>query len=294
MDAKLLVVGGKASKGSISLKLPTVIGRSREATLTIAHPMISRRHCEVYEADGLLMVRDLGSLNGTVIGGQRIKEAPLPPDGEFSIGPLTFRAQYQYAGELDGLPAPVLAERKAAAAADGAWTDSPDFQVARRLRPLRSAERRGRAAAPRRKRPSQGWSSRPRRSHSRSRPPYAAPEKGKKSRLAGLMQGHEEGEAIAAGRGGEGPSSRFRGPSAAATRPPTMPRRKRPAGPGRKGEARRATGNHRVPRRRSLRRRPYLASEPDEGPSDDPFDAFLNELGSGLLRAERKLTGHGN
>ncbi len=94
MEAKLIVVGGKASKAKIALKLPTVIGRSREAGLTIAHPMISRRHCEVFEADGLLMVRDLGSLNGTVVGGQRVKESPLPPDAEFTVGPLTFRAEY--------------------------------------------------------------------------------------------------------------------------------------------------------------------------------------------------------
>ena len=110
MEAKLIVVGGKASKGAVALKLPSVIGRGREAGLTIAHPMISRRHCEIFESDGLLMVRDLGSLNGTVIDGRRIKEAPLPPDGEFTVGPLTFRAQYEYAGDLGALPETVLAD----------------------------------------------------------------------------------------------------------------------------------------------------------------------------------------
>ena len=104
MDAKLKVVGGKANKGTISLKLPTVIGRSRKAGLTIAHPMISRRHCELFEADGLLMIRDFDSLNGTVIAEQRIKEAALPPNAEFSIGPLTLRAEYAYEGDLSGLP----------------------------------------------------------------------------------------------------------------------------------------------------------------------------------------------
>ena len=66
MDAKLVIVGGKANKGPISLKLPTVIGRSREADLTVAHPMISRQHCRLFEVDGLLKIRDLGSLNGHV------------------------------------------------------------------------------------------------------------------------------------------------------------------------------------------------------------------------------------
>jgi hypothetical protein len=119
MEAKLVVVGGKANKEEIPLKLPIIIGRSREAGLTISHPMISRRHCEVFEADGLLMIRDLGSLNGTVIGGQQVKESPLPPDGQFTIGPLTFRAEYEYKGDLSKLPAPVLAEPGVAAARAG-------------------------------------------------------------------------------------------------------------------------------------------------------------------------------
>ena len=130
MDAKLIVVGGKASKGTVSLKLPTVIGRSRQAGLTVAHPMISRQHAEVYEVAGLLMIRDLGSLNGTVIDGRRIKEAPLPPDAEFTIGPLTFQAKYEYKGDLSKLPPPVLAdEPHGDAAPTEAWGESPDFEL---------------------------------------------------------------------------------------------------------------------------------------------------------------------
>ncbi len=110
MDAKLIVVGGKTSKGSVDVKSPMVIGRSRKATLTIAHPMISRRHCELFESDGLLMVRDMDSLNGTLIDGRRIKQAPLPPQGEFMIGPLTFRAEYEYEGDPNALPETVFAD----------------------------------------------------------------------------------------------------------------------------------------------------------------------------------------
>lgn len=96
MEAKLLIVGGKANKHDVKLKLPTVIGRSREADLTVAHPMISRRHCELFESDGLIKVKDLGSLNGTYVHGKRIEgEIVLRPNEEFSIGPLTFRIEYE-------------------------------------------------------------------------------------------------------------------------------------------------------------------------------------------------------
>jgi predicted component of type VI protein secretion system len=95
MHAKLVVVGGKANKSQVSLKLPSVLGRSREADLTITHPMISRRHCEIFEVGGVLRIRDLGSLNGTFVRQKQIREAELQPNDEFTIGPLTFRVEYR-------------------------------------------------------------------------------------------------------------------------------------------------------------------------------------------------------
>ncbi len=105
MIAKLVVIGGKTSKRLVDLALPTVLGRSREADVTVAHPLISRRHCEMFEQDGLLMLRDLASLNGTMVGGRRIELAPLLPEGEFTIGPLSFRILYRYDGDPHAVPA---------------------------------------------------------------------------------------------------------------------------------------------------------------------------------------------
>jgi hypothetical protein len=105
MEAKLIVVRGNTNRGTIALKLPTIIGRSRQATLTVAHPMISRQHCEITEVDGLLMIRDLSSLNGSFLDGKRIAVAPLPPGAEFTIGPVTLRVEYEYSGDLSALPA---------------------------------------------------------------------------------------------------------------------------------------------------------------------------------------------
>jgi predicted component of type VI protein secretion system len=104
MNARLLVVLGNAIKREVTLHLPTVLGRSREADITVPHPLISRRHCEISEHNGLLMVRDLTSLNGTMIGGRRIESAALLPDAEFTIGPVMFRVLYEYDGDLESLP----------------------------------------------------------------------------------------------------------------------------------------------------------------------------------------------
>ncbi len=110
MEVTLVVARGKVSRGELVFVPPAVLGRGREADLTVAHPMISRLHCELYEVDGLLMVRDLGSLNGTIVHDSRVVESPLRPDDCFSVGPLTFQARYQYHGNLDDVPAPKLAE----------------------------------------------------------------------------------------------------------------------------------------------------------------------------------------
>ena len=110
VQAKLTVVGGKASKQTVSLQLPTSIGRSRDASLTVAHPQISRKHCELIESEGLVVIRDVGSLNGTYVGSKRIKEAPLPPNATFSIGPLTFRIRYKLDADRSQLPPTIPAD----------------------------------------------------------------------------------------------------------------------------------------------------------------------------------------
>lgn len=95
MEAKLLVVAGDANQTEIKLKLPTVIGRSRDADVTIAHPLVSRRHCEIAEGeDGRLQVRDLGSLNGTFVGQTRVEESVLASGDLLTVGAITFRAVY--------------------------------------------------------------------------------------------------------------------------------------------------------------------------------------------------------
>ncbi len=111
MEVRLTIVGGKANRKVVTLQLPAIIGRSREANLTIAHPMVSRRHCELFEMQGLVRIRDLGSLNGTLVGGKEITEAPLRPNDEFSIGPLTFRVEYDYGGDVT-VVAPVVPEER--------------------------------------------------------------------------------------------------------------------------------------------------------------------------------------
>src|SRR5262245_35173513 len=100
LNAKLVVVGGDVKTTEIALRLPSTIGRGRGATLVLPHPLVSRQHCELFEANGQLMVRDLGSLNGTFVNNQRITESALSPGELLTVGTVTFRAVYEIEGGL--------------------------------------------------------------------------------------------------------------------------------------------------------------------------------------------------
>jgi pSer/pThr/pTyr-binding forkhead associated (FHA) protein len=107
MKARLLAVGGDVKATEISLTLPAVVGRGRDATLTLPHPLVSRKHCELFDRDGVLMVRDLGSLNGTYIGSQRVTEGAIPSGELLTIATVNFRVVYSTSEVGDDTDAPL-------------------------------------------------------------------------------------------------------------------------------------------------------------------------------------------
>lgn len=73
------------------LLAPTTIGRGLENAIVIQELTASRSHaCVSFEGDTWL-VEDLGSTNGVLVGGKRIKKVPLHTGDTFQIGDLTFR-----------------------------------------------------------------------------------------------------------------------------------------------------------------------------------------------------------
>ena len=103
MNAKLVIVGGDAKSTSVSLKrLPATIGRAREATITLPHTLVSRQHCEIFEKDDQLFVKDLKSLNGTYVNNQKISDSTPLLDGQLlTLGNVTFRAVYDAIEQLE-------------------------------------------------------------------------------------------------------------------------------------------------------------------------------------------------
>jgi pSer/pThr/pTyr-binding forkhead associated (FHA) protein len=94
----------------------TVVGRREFCDVRINHPTLSKRHCVLVRTDGLMMVRDLATTNGTKVNGQRVLWAALLPNDRLTLGGYKVRV---YLGP-DDQPSP--SERAAAgprAAASG-------------------------------------------------------------------------------------------------------------------------------------------------------------------------------
>jgi hypothetical protein len=62
-------------------QFPFRIGRAETANLRVDSVQVSREHAEIFERNGMCLVRDLGSTNGTQVNGKSIKETLLS-DGD--------------------------------------------------------------------------------------------------------------------------------------------------------------------------------------------------------------------
>jgi DNA-binding NtrC family response regulator len=80
------------------------VGTSPDNDLVLADPTVSRYHVEIARArDGGLLVEDLGSLNGTLIGAARVERAIVPAGTRVKLGATTLEVG-------DGDPAAFAAE----------------------------------------------------------------------------------------------------------------------------------------------------------------------------------------
>jgi hypothetical protein len=84
----LVVVQGPLAGQQFILKsLPSRIGRGPDSGVALdADLNISRKHAEIYEWNGMLRIRDLGSLHGTQINGVTVKDQALTPGDRITLG----------------------------------------------------------------------------------------------------------------------------------------------------------------------------------------------------------------
>lgn len=86
----------------------TVVGRQEDCDLRLDHKSVSKVHCVIVKTDGLLLLRDLGSTNGTRVNGQRVRRAALLPNDQLNIANCKFTV---FLGPDDPSAPPVPAEK---------------------------------------------------------------------------------------------------------------------------------------------------------------------------------------
>jgi hypothetical protein len=64
----------------------TTVGRTRDNECVLNDPAVSSHHCEFVTDRSGLVIRDLGSSNGTYVNGRRVKEAPVYDGDAIKIG----------------------------------------------------------------------------------------------------------------------------------------------------------------------------------------------------------------
>ncbi len=84
---ELRVIAGPDAGQELSLGLPSVrIGTAADNDLVLTDRAVSRRHAEIRMTPEGLLLRDLGSTNGTFINDVRITEAYVPANAECRLG----------------------------------------------------------------------------------------------------------------------------------------------------------------------------------------------------------------
>jgi len=93
--AKLVVLSEGFAGKTYELKTDkTTIGRVDDNSFPIPEGSISSHHCEVHLKGGKVIVKDLGSTNGTFIGGKKVEtEATLPAGKILRLGQVEIRLE---------------------------------------------------------------------------------------------------------------------------------------------------------------------------------------------------------
>jgi pSer/pThr/pTyr-binding forkhead associated (FHA) protein len=102
MEVSLVMFKADGQRKEFPLhKSVVTLGRKHTCDLRIPIPSVSREHCRLEVDDEAVVIRDLGSSNGTAVNDEPIQEARLSPGDKITIGPVHFVVT------VDGEPADI-------------------------------------------------------------------------------------------------------------------------------------------------------------------------------------------
>jgi hypothetical protein len=95
MSYKLVILKGRSASQAIPIGAgASTLGRQPGCEVTLKSSQVSRKHCQIFEKDGQLQVKDLGSSNGTFVNGKKIEDVhPLEQGDILALGTIEFRIE---------------------------------------------------------------------------------------------------------------------------------------------------------------------------------------------------------
>lgn len=128
MEVRLKVLVGTSAGQELKLPAPKfLIGRSEDCHLRPKSDLISRHHCVLLLENDTLVVRDLGSRNGTFVNEERVApERELQSGDRLKVGPLEFEVKLVASTGSKKLPRVTSVKEAASRTATGSQTDDVD------------------------------------------------------------------------------------------------------------------------------------------------------------------------
>jgi adenylate cyclase len=83
--ARLTIISPEGRQEA-ELQAHNTLGRHPNNTVQVLDRIVSKEHCHIDFVDGRFVLRDLGSLNGTFVNGERVGERVLFPGDEITLG----------------------------------------------------------------------------------------------------------------------------------------------------------------------------------------------------------------
>lgn len=123
-------VGGEHHGRSFSLFRACVVGRARDATLRIDDPAFAERHAQLELRGDRVLLRDLGSADGSLVNGLAVRDALLKAGDQ-----VVFDGRHRFVVEVPWLPhatVELLSSEEPVEAAPTAPVGRPLSQSARR------------------------------------------------------------------------------------------------------------------------------------------------------------------
>jgi predicted component of type VI protein secretion system len=100
MDVKLVIEKGRQRRVVRLAGDHALVGRAKGVHIRIPSADISRKHCRLDVEDGMVVVEDLDSVNGTFLNGERVEgRQVVAPGDRLTLGPVRFIVEYEMSAD---------------------------------------------------------------------------------------------------------------------------------------------------------------------------------------------------